>query len=58
MISIGEQMVNFILEKGVYFDPDQAERVSSWANEDLLYELELTRSYWALVALMVFHPVD
>ncbi len=53
-----EHMVNFILEKGIYFDPDQAERASSWANEAIEYEIELTRSYWALMALMVFRPVD
>lgn len=53
-----EHMVNFILEKGIYFDPDQAERATSWANEAIEYEIELTRSYWALMALMVFRPVD
>jgi hypothetical protein len=56
-LEICEKMVNFIIEKGIYFDPDQAERVSSWASEDLEYEIELSKSYWALLALMVFHPV-
>ncbi len=55
---ICEKMVNFIIEEGVYFDPDQVERATSWANEDLEYEIELTRSYWALVALMIFNPVE
>ncbi|MHA1111312.1 MAG: hypothetical protein ACTSRE_09435 [Promethearchaeota archaeon] len=55
---ICEHMVNYILEKGVYFDSDQVERASSWANESIEYEIELTRSYWALMALMVFQPVD
>ncbi len=55
---ICEQMVNFIIEKGVYFDPDQAERASSWANENIEYEIELTRSYWALMALMIFLPIE
>ena len=54
---ICEQMVDFIIEKGIYFDPDQAERISSWANESIEYEIELTRSYWALLALMVFKPI-
>ncbi|MBN2157575.1 MAG: hypothetical protein JW776_16125 [Candidatus Lokiarchaeota archaeon] len=55
---ICEQMVNFIVEKGVYFDPDQVERTSSWANENIEYEIELTKSYWALLALMAFKPVN